>query len=186
MNKHFYTTFTKKKKLYYSLLIATCSTVIILNCGYFLLGYQLLQVDSYSSLYSSDSIRVMGNTLLSRTIIDLTLSKEVTIFQIIATMIRNMHLLDIFSIILILVTNRYYRSKKGSRVLLLLILIESITIIIICNIAFQSMSLKTILVYLHSIGYLLIVFHFIYLSCLGIILYNLNLKFLKHVRINNL
>lgn len=166
----------KRKVLFYLIAIAVFIMIVI---PYGILGFYLLRLSNYDSIFSLLETTVVSKTYISRIILEFISMATLQASRIILTLITQLHLIDVVAIVLFVMIYPVIEKKRKTTGILLLLCIGIIGIFLCVWLGLQSSSLQEALIYLRIIGGILIVISIILL----IILIFLFIKYLKQYRI---
>lgn len=166
----------KRKILFYLISIAVFIMIMI---PYGILGFYLLRLSNYDSIFSLLETTIISKTYISRIILEFISMATLQVSRIILTLITQLHLIDVAAIILFVMIYPVIEKKRKTTGILLLLCIGIIGIFLCVWLGLQSSSLQEALIYLRIIGGILIVISIILL----IILIFLFIKYLKQYRI---
>lgn len=166
----------KRKVLFYLIAIAVFIMIVI---PYGILGFYLLRLSNYDSIFSLLETTVVSKTYISRIILEFISMATLQVSRIILTLITQLHLIDVAAIVLFVMIYPVIEKKRKTTGILLLLCIGIIGIFLCVWLGLQSSSLQEALIYLRIIGGILIVISIILL----IILIFLFIKYLKQYRI---
>lgn len=166
----------KRKVLFYLIAIAVFIMIVI---PYGILGFYLLRLSNYDSIFSLLETTIISKTYISRIILEFISMATLQVSRIILTLITQLHLIDVAAIILFVMIYPVIEKKRKTTGILLLLCIGIIGIFLCVWLGLQSSSLQEALIYLRIIGGILIVISIILL----IILIFLFIKYLKQYRI---
>lgn len=166
----------KRKILFYLISIAVFIMIMI---PYGILGFYLLRLSNYDSIFSLLDTTIISKTYISRIILEFISMATLQVSRIILTLITQLHLIDVAAIILFVMIYPVIEKKRKTTGILLLLCIGIIGIFLCVWLGLQSSSLQEALIYLRIIGGILIVISIILL----IILIFLFIKYLKQYRI---
>ncbi len=166
----------KRKVLFYLIAIAVFIMIVI---PYGILGFYLLRLSNYDSIFSLLETTVVSKTYISRIILEFISMATLQASRIILTLITQLHLIDVAAIVLFVMIYPVIEKKRKTTGILLLLCIGIIGIFLCVWLGLQSSSLQEALIYLRIIGGILIVISIILL----IILIFLFIKYLKQYRI---
>ena len=166
----------KRKVLFYLIAIAVFIMIVI---PYGILGFYLLRLSNYDSIFSLFDTAIISKTYISRIILEFISMATLQTSRIILTLITQLHLIDVAAIVLFVMIYPVIEKKRKTTGILLLLCIGIIGIFLCVWLGLQSSSLQEALIYLRIIGGILIVISIILL----IILIFLFIKYLKQYRI---
>lgn len=166
----------KRKVLFYLIAIAVFIMIVI---PYGILGFYLLRLSNYDSIFSLLETTIISKTYISRIILEFISMATLQVSRIILTLITQLHLIDVAAIILFVMIYPVIEKKRKTTGILLLLCIGIIGIFLCVWLGLQSSSLQEALIYLRIIGGILIVISIILL----IILIFLFINYLKQYRI---
>ena len=166
----------KRKVLFYLIAIAVFIMIVI---PYGILGFYLLRLSNYDSIFSLLETTIISKTYISRIILEFISMAILQASRIILTLITQLHLIDVVAIVLFVMIYPVIEKKRKTTGILLLLCIGIIGIFLCVWLGLQSSSLQEALIYLRIIGGILIVISIILL----IILIFLFIKYLKQYRI---
>lgn len=166
----------KRKVLFYLIAIAVFIMIVI---PYGILGFYLLRLSNYDSIFSLLETTIISKTYISRIILEFISLATLQVSRIILTLITQLHLIDVAAIVLFVMIYPVIEKKRKTTGILLLLCIGSIGIFLCVWLGLQSSSLQEALIYLRTIGGILIVISIILL----IILIFLFINYLKQYRI---
>lgn len=166
----------KRKVLFYLIAIAVFIMIVI---PYGILGFYLLRLSNYDSIFSLFDTAIISKTYISRIILEFISMATLQASRIILTLITQLHLIDVAAIVLFVMIYPVIEKKRKTTGILLLLCIGIIGIFLCVWLGLQSSSLQEALIYLRIIGGILIVISIILL----IILIFLFIKYLKQYRI---
>lgn len=166
----------KRKVLFYLIAIAVFIMIVI---PYGILGFYLLRLSNYDSIFSLLETTIISKTYISRIILEFISLATLQVSRIILTLITQLHLIDVAAIVLFVMIYPVIEKKRKTTGILLLLCIGIIGIFLCVWLGLQSSSLQEALIYLRIIGGILIVISIILL----IILIFLFIKYLKQYRI---
>ena len=166
----------KRKVLFYLIAIAVFIMIVI---PYGILGFYLLRLSNYDSIFSLLETTIISKTYISRIILEFISMAILQASRIILTLITQLHLIDVVAIVLFVMIYPVIEKKRKTTGILLLLCIGIIGIFLCVWLGLQSSSLQEALIYLRIIGGILIVISIILL----IILMFLFINYLKQYRI---
>ena len=166
----------KRKVLFYLIAIAVFIMIVI---PYGILGFYLLRLSNYDSIFSLLETTIISKTYISRIILEFISLATLQVSRIILTLITQLHLIDVAAIVLFVMIYPVIEKKRKTTGILLLLCIGIIGIFLCVWLGLQSSSLQETLIYLRIIGGILIVISIILL----IILMFLFINYLKQYRI---
>lgn len=166
----------KRKILFYLISIAVFIMIMI---PYGILGFYLLRLSNYDSIFSLFDTAIISKTYISRIILEFISMMTPQASRIILILITQLHLIDVAAIILFVMIYPMIEKKRIMTGLLVLLSIGIIGIFLCVWLGLQSSSLQGALIYLRIIGGILIVIGIVLL----IILICLFIKYLKQYRI---
>ncbi len=166
----------KRKVLFYLITIAVFIMIVI---PYGILGFYLLRLSNYDSIFSLFDTAIISKTYISRIILEFISMMTPQASRIILILITQLHLIDVAAIILFVMIYPMIEKKRIMTGLLVLLSIGIIGIFLCVWLGLQSSSLQGALIYLRIIGGILIVIGIVLL----IILICLFIKYLKQYRI---
>ena len=166
----------KRKVLFYLIAIAVFIMIVI---PYGILGFYLLRLSNYDSIFSLLETTVVSKTYISRIILEFISMATLQASRIILTLITQLHLIDVAAIVLFVMIYPVIEKKRKTTGILLLLCIGIIGIFLCVWLGLQSSSLQGALIYLRIIGGILIVISIVLL----IILICVFIKYLKQYRI---
>lgn len=166
----------KRKVLFYLITIAVFIMIVI---PYGILGFYLLRLSNYDSIFSLFDTAIISKTYISRIILEFISMATPQASRIILILITQLHLIDVAAIILFVMIYPMIEKKRIMTGLLVLLSIGIIGIFLCVWLGLQSSSLQGALIYLRIIGGIPIVISIILL----IILIFLFIKYLKQYRI---
>lgn len=166
----------KRKVLFYLIAIAVFIMIVI---PYGILGFYLLRLSNYDSIFSLFDTAIISKTYISRIILEFISMATLQTSRIILTLITQLYLIDVAAIVLFVMIYPVIEKKRKTTGILLLLCIGIIGIFLCVWLGLQSSSLQEALIYLRIIGGILIVISIILL----IILIFLFIKYLKQYRI---
>lgn len=166
----------KRKILFYLISIAVFIMIMI---PYGILGFYLLRLSNYDSIFSLLDTTIISKTYISRIILEFISMATPQVSSIILTLITQLHLIDVAAIILFVMIYPVIEKKRKMTGILVLLSIGIIGIFLCVWLGLQSSSLQGALIYLRIIGGILIVISIVLL----IILICVFIKYLKQYRI---
>ncbi|MEF2782278.1 MAG: hypothetical protein U0N20_04210 [Clostridium sp.] len=146
---------------------------------YGILGFYLLRLSNYDSIFSLLDTTIISKTYISRIILEFISMATPQASRIILILITQLHLIDVAAIILFVMIYPMIEKKRIMTGLLVLLSIGIIGIFLCVWLGLQSSSLQGALIYLRIIGGILIVISIVLL----IILICVFIKYLKQYRI---
>lgn len=166
----------KRKVLFYLITIAVFIMIVI---PYGILGFYLLRLSNYDSIFSLLDTTIISKTYISRIVLEFISMATPQASRIVLTLITQLHLIDVVAILLFVMIYPVIEKKRKTTGILLLLAIGIISVFLCVWLGLQSASLQEALIYLRIIGGILIVIGIILL----IILTCLFIKYLKRYRI---
>lgn len=154
-----------REKRYHLFLMITGLAWILLLLPYVFMGYSLIRITSYQSLFEVLQMPVLDSTYLSRLIVDVVTSANRSLPHLITACIENARWYEIGAVLLLLLCYPIVEKKRITTILLSMFCIEGIAIMILVSMGLQAQTLSAASVNIRIIGAVVIVF-----QCIAILI----------------